>query len=57
MFQLVEDIHLYDIGSLYWQKPQRHDRCAILKISVNRVSTVLGLAYSGIKASGGLSRV
>jgi len=38
MFQLVADIHLSNIGSLYWQNQQRHAPCRILKMSVNRFS-------------------
>jgi hypothetical protein len=56
MFRLVADIHLFDIGSLYWQKQQRNAPCSILKMSVNGASTVLGLAYFVIKASRGFSR-
>jgi len=39
MFWLVVDIHLSDIGCLYWEKLQRHARCCILRMSVNRAST------------------
>jgi len=56
MFRLVVDIHLSDIGSLYWQKQQRHAPCGIVKMSINRVSTVLGLAYFVIKVLHGCSR-
>jgi len=35
MFQLVAHIHSSDIGSLYWENPQQHARCHILKMSVN----------------------
>jgi hypothetical protein len=31
MFQLAADIHLSDIGSLYWQQQQQHSLCGILK--------------------------
>jgi hypothetical protein len=55
MFRLVADIHLCDIGSLYWQKQQLHAPGGILKMSVNGASTVLGLAYFVIKASRGSS--
>jgi len=51
MFRLVVDIHLSDIGSLYWEKQQQHAPCGILKMSVKVASTVLGLAYFVIKAS------
>jgi len=51
MFRLVADIHLFDIGSLYWQKQQRNAACSILKMSVKGGSTVLGLAYFVIEAS------
>jgi hypothetical protein len=44
MFRLVEDIHLWDIGSLYWQKQQRHAPCGILKMSVNGASTIFSFA-------------
>jgi hypothetical protein len=56
MFRLVAAIHLCDIGSLYWQKQQGNAPCSILKMSVNGVSNVLGLAYCVIKASRGFSR-
>jgi len=52
MFWLVADLHFWDIGSLQWQKQQRQARCAILKISIKWASTVLGLVYFEIKASG-----
>jgi len=51
MFRLVVDINLWDIGSLSRQKQQRDAPCGILKMSVNRAATVLGLAYFVIKAS------
>jgi len=44
MFRLVAEIHLWDIGSLYWQKQQRHAPCSILKMSVNGASTIFGVA-------------
>jgi hypothetical protein len=53
MFRLVADIHLSDIGSLYWQKHQQHAPCRILKMGVNIGLTVLVFAYVVIKASGG----
>jgi hypothetical protein len=56
MFRLVSAIHLCDIGSLYWQKQQQNAPCSILKMSINRASTVLGLAYFVIKALHGFSR-
>jgi len=56
MFRLVADIHLFDIGSFYWQKQQQNAPCSILKMSVNGGSTVLGLAYFVIKASRVFSR-
>jgi hypothetical protein len=56
MFRLVADIHLFGIGSLYWQTQQRNAPCSILKMSVNGASTVLGLAYFVIKASHGFPR-
>ena len=55
-FRLVADIHLWDNGSLYCQKQQRHAPCCILKMRVNRASTVLAPSYMVIKASGGSSR-
>jgi hypothetical protein len=51
MFQLVADIQLCNIRSLYWQKQQRNTPCGILKLSVNGVSTVLELPYFLIKAA------
>jgi len=50
MFRLFPDIHLTDIGSLYWEKHQSHAPCRIMKISVNAASTVLVVAYLVIKA-------
>jgi len=44
MFQLVADIHLPDIGSLYWEKLQQHAPCRILRMSVNRVLTIVSFA-------------
>jgi len=44
MFRLVADIHLSNIGSLYWQKQQRHAPCGILKMSVNGASTIFSFA-------------
>jgi len=44
MFQLVVEIHLSNIGSLYWQKQQRHTPCGILKMSVNAASTIFSFA-------------
>ena len=44
MFRLVSDIHLWDIGSLHWQKHQRHAPCGILKMSVNGASTIFSFA-------------
>jgi len=40
MFQLIADIHLSDIGSLYWQKQQRDAPCRILRTSVNGASRI-----------------
>jgi len=37
---LVADIHLSDICRLYWEQQQRHARCHILRMSVNRASTI-----------------
>jgi len=44
MFRLVTDIHLSNIGSLYWQQQPRHAPCGILKMSVNGVSTIFSFA-------------
>jgi len=44
MFWLVADIHLWDIGSLYWRRQQRHAPCRILKMSVNGASTICSFA-------------
>jgi hypothetical protein len=55
MLQLVAGIHLPDIGTLYWQKQQRHAPCYILKMSVNGPSRVLGVAYLVITAMRGYS--
>jgi len=41
---LVANIHLSNIGSLYWQKQQRHALCGILKMSVNGASTIFSFA-------------
>jgi len=40
MFRLVVDIHLTDIGCLYWEKLQWHARCRILRMSVNGACTI-----------------
>jgi len=40
MFRFVRDTHSPDIGSLYWEKVQRHAPCRILKMSVNGESTI-----------------
>jgi len=44
MFRLVADIHFSDIGSLYWEKLQRHAPCRILRMSVNGASTISSFA-------------
>jgi len=44
MFRLVADIHSSNIGSLYWQKQQRHAPCGILKMSGNGASTIFSFA-------------
>jgi len=44
MFRLVADIHLSNIGSLYWQKQQQHTPCGILKMSINGASTICSFA-------------
>jgi hypothetical protein len=51
MFPFVADFNLSNIGSLYWQKQQRNAPCHILKMSVNRVWTILVVAYLVIKSS------
>jgi len=51
MFQFVADIHLSDIGNLYWEKKQRHAPSRILKMSVKGVSTVLVVEHLVMKAS------
>jgi len=51
MFRLVADIHSSNIGSLYWQKHQRHAPCHILKMNVNGASSVVVVEYLVIKAS------
>ena len=45
MFQLVVDIHLSDIGCLYWEQLQRHARSRTLRLSVHRVSTMFICEY------------
>jgi hypothetical protein len=50
MFQLVADIHLSIIGSVYWQKQQQLAPCRILKMSINGGSTVLVVAYLVIQS-------
>jgi len=40
---MVADIHLSDIGSLYWEKQQWHAPCRILRMSVNGASTIFSL--------------
>jgi hypothetical protein len=44
MFRSVSDNHLWDIGTLYWQKQQRHAPCGILKMTVNGASTIFSFA-------------
>jgi len=44
MIRLVADIHLPDIGSLYWEKLQRHASGLSLRISVDGASTIVGFA-------------
>jgi len=44
MFQLVVDIDLSYIDSLYWKKQQQHAPCRILRMSVNRASTIFSFA-------------
>jgi len=43
MFWSVVDIHLTNIGCLYWEKLQRLARCRVLGISVNAASTIFNL--------------
>jgi hypothetical protein len=50
-FRLVADIHLSTLGALYWQSQMRNARCHILKMSVNKASTVWVVAYLVITAS------
>jgi hypothetical protein len=52
---MVVDMHLWDVGSVYRQKQQQDAPCGILKMSVNRASTDLELAYFIIKAALGSS--
>jgi len=40
MFRFVADIHLSDIGSLYWEKLQRRTACCIMRMSINGASTI-----------------
>ena len=44
MFGLVADIHLSDIGCLYWKKQQRHARYSIVTMNVNGASTIVSFA-------------
>jgi hypothetical protein len=44
MFRLVADIHFSAIGSLQWEKLQRHAPCRILRMSVNGASIILSFA-------------
>ena len=46
MFRLVAEIHLWDIGSVYWHKQQRHAPCGILNMSANGASTIFSFASS-----------
>jgi len=48
MLQLVVNNHFSDIGSLYWEKLQQHGPCRILRISVNRESTISNFPSSVI---------
>jgi len=49
IFRLVSHVQLWDIGRLYLQKQQRHALCGILKMIVNRASTLFtftcGVSY------------
>jgi uncharacterized protein YoaH (UPF0181 family) len=51
MLQLVANIYLSDIGSLYTHQQQQHALCRILKMSVNGAPTVFLVAYLVMKAS------
>jgi hypothetical protein len=44
MFKLVEDIHFSYIGSLYWEEVQRHVPWSILRMSINRASTICSVS-------------
>jgi len=45
MFSLVADIHFSDVDSLYWEQRQRHAPYRILRVSVNRVSTIFSFPF------------
>jgi len=45
LFRLVADIHLSNVASLDWRNRLRNAPCGILKMIVNRASTVLLVAY------------
>jgi len=44
MWWFVENIHKWSIGCRLWQKQLQHTPCPILKMSVNRESTMFGVA-------------
>jgi len=44
IFRLVADLHLSDIGCHYWENPQRHDRCRMLRMSVIGASMIVSFA-------------
>jgi len=43
-------MHIQSIGCLYWQKRKSHIPCPIMKMGVNRASTIFGLSSWVIKA-------
>jgi len=44
MFRLVANIHLSNVGCLYWETLQWHARCHILRMSVKGASTIFCFA-------------
>jgi len=48
MFQLVGDMLLSDIGSLYWHKPQQDAPCRILKMSINGALKICSFSSWGL---------
>jgi hypothetical protein len=45
MFWLVADIHLSDIGSLYWEQIQWHAPCSIGRMSINQAVMNISFAF------------